>query len=69
MVLLFFVSHENQSDFPPAIKARVFKFCKNPDSGEVCCVRENQDAEIFFAHLSHAIAREIFIYKISSPYL
>ena len=54
-------------DLSPAIRARVFKFCINPDNGEVLCVRESQDAEIVsFAHLSHAIPREICIYKIRS---
>ena len=36
------------------------------DNGEVCCVSENQDAEIYFRfdHLSYAIQKEICIYKI-----
>ena len=65
----FFVSHKNQSELSPAIRARLFTFCINPDSCEVYYVRENRDAEIFFsfAHLFHAIVREIRIYKISSP--
>ena len=54
-------------DLSPAIRARVFKFCINPDNVEVLCVRESQDAEIVsFAHLSHAIPWEICIYKIRS---
>ena len=64
----FFVSHKNQLGFSPAIRAMAFRFCISPDGDEVYCVRENQDAVIFFsfAHLSHAVVR-YKIYKISSP--
>ena len=64
--LFFFLSHKHFiADFSPAIRATVFKFCIHPDNGEICCVRENQDGEIFFffAHLSRAKLRETYIYK------
>ena len=64
----FFVTHNNQSDFLPAIRARVFKFSTNPDSGKVCCVREDQVAEIVFFSFAHLV-RELCIYKISLLYL
>ena len=46
----FFLSFSSKSvtDFSPAITSRVFKFCIHPDSGDICCIRENQDAEIYF---------------------
>ena len=59
----FFVSHKTQSDFSPAIRVTVFKFCINPDSCELYSARENQDAEIIsFAHLFHAIVMEVCVY-------
>ena len=44
---VFFLSDKNSSQISHQLLEPVFKFCIHPDNGEVCCVRENQDAEIF----------------------
>ena len=52
----FFLFDKNSSHISHLLLEPVFKFCIHPDNGEVYCVRENQDGEIFFsffAPLSH----------------
>ena len=62
----FFLKIKSITDFSPAVKARVFKFYIHPDNCEVCCVRENQDGEIFFFCPSLSCnTKGICIYKIS----
>ena len=41
---VFFLCHKNQAQSFHLLLEPVFKFCINPDKGEVFCVRENQDA-------------------------
>ena len=50
---VFFLSHKHPSQLSRLLLEPVFKFYIHTDSGDVCCVRENQDGEIFFlfAHL------------------
>ena len=57
------------------VRARVFKFCKHLESGQVYCGKENQDAEIYFCLLfpvfhfsifhSNVIHREICVKDFS----
>ena len=41
-------SYENPLQICYLLLEPVFKFCIHPDSGEVCYVRQNQDAKIYF---------------------
>ena len=36
------------TDFSAPVRARVFKFCIHLENGQVYCVKENQNAEIYF---------------------
>ena len=62
----FFLSHKNSSQISHLLLEPVFKFCITPWQWWSLLLRENQDDEIFFffAHLSHAILWENYIYKI-----
>ena len=69
LVILFicpfiFLSHENPSQITHLLLEPVFEFCMQLDNGEVCCVRENQNGDMFSFCPSLPCNREISKYKI-----